>query len=248
MTAAVKPRWRNTLRSTIGLLLGQLPDQEGDEADRPRRRRAARSSVDSNQSCSLPRSSISCSAPTQTTSSDRPMTSIGALARAFVSKRLSRRQRERRADERDRHVDEEDRRPANSCRTSCRRGSGRRSARSASSSPRAPVAAAASPSGRCAAAASATAASAGRRTGPAGCGRRPACRASSTKPQSAEKTPKPTMAVVKTRTAPKRPASQPVSGTRDRLGHRVGGDDPGALAGATRRGCRRCWAPRRWRW
>ena len=132
---------------------------------------------------------------------------------SVVLDRLSIRQRERRADERHRHIDEEDQwpaivvaEPAAEDRAEDRRDQRRhRPERHRGRRP--------SPSGRCAAAASATAASAGRRRGPAGCGRTPACRARSPNAAQRREHAERTMAVVKTRTAPKRPASQPVSGT-----------------------------------
>ena len=73
------------------MVLGQFPDQEGDEADRRDDAPAITIAVEENQSASLPVSSMTCSAPTQTISSPSPTVSIGSL-RVGVSRLASARQ------------------------------------------------------------------------------------------------------------------------------------------------------------
>ena len=109
------------------MLLGQLPDQEGGEADRGDDGQRPRSAVEANQSASLPVSSMTCSAPTQTTSRPSPTVSIGSL-RVGVSRLCRLRPAQERHDQAHRHIDQEDPAPVDNCRRYSRPGSGRRSA------------------------------------------------------------------------------------------------------------------------
>ena len=76
-TAPVKPRWRKTLRSTIGC---SSVSSQIRKAAKPIAATSASATMigEPNQSSSLPLSSMICSAPTKTTSRPRPTKSTGA--------------------------------------------------------------------------------------------------------------------------------------------------------------------------
>ena len=92
-------------------VLARSAPRRGRTRSRPRRRpRARRSGVESNQSSSLPLSSMICSAPTQTTSSAEADVVDRQLARRGLALAVDR-PGERRGDQADRDVDVEDPRP-----------------------------------------------------------------------------------------------------------------------------------------
>jgi hypothetical protein len=210
MTLAVKPRWRKTRRSTIGLasVSSQIRN-----ATKPIAATMARPAIigEANQSCSLPRSSMTCRAPTQTINKPRPTRSTRDLASGVSCLRSNRQANQLQIAATGTLIQKMEAQPTLSQRVPPRIGP--RMGATKVVMAHNPVAAAAYFLGK-------TRSSRVWDSGISGPPQAPCSTRNSTsrvsegaRPQRNEKSPKPIMPATKTFTAPKRADSQPVKGT-----------------------------------